>query len=136
MQGGTRELRKVFFDKIPVKKIDDWQEIPFAKMVDYLIAFKKEGSQEPIDQLMYIYYEQLANALIFELYFSDEFKSRNIQFARFIRELPDLTNQEEILHQLRKIYVNVNQDNHPLKQSLFSMLAIPQVELILNSVEI
>src|SRR5690606_39259969 len=54
LQGGSRELRKVFFEKIPVRHIDDEQELPFAKMVDYLVALKKEKSQESTDQLMFI----------------------------------------------------------------------------------
>ncbi|MBV6454760.1 MAG: Eco57I restriction-modification methylase domain-containing protein [Bacteroidetes bacterium] len=136
LQGGTRELRKVFFDKIPVKQITDEQEIPFAKMVDYLVALKKENSQEPTDQFMFIYFEQIANALVFELYFKEEFKYMNLEIAKYIRELPDLNEKEKALHQLRKTYVSINQDNHAVKQSLFSMLSIPQIELIMNSVEI
>lgn len=136
LQGGTRELRKVFFDKIPVKQIGDVEETPFAKMVDYLIAFKKENSQESTDQLMFIYFEQVANALVFELYFKEEFKSRNLQIAKFVSDLPDLIEGEKTLQQLRKIYITINQDNHPVKQSLFSMLSIPQIELIMNSVQI
>jgi len=136
LQGGTRELRKVFFDKIPVKQIIDEQEKPFAKMVDYLIALKKENSQESTDQLMFIYFEQIANALVFELYFKEEFENMKLEIAKHISELPDLHENEKALHQLRKIYVSINQDNHAVKQSLFSMLSIPQIELIMNSVEI
>lgn len=136
LQGGTRELRKVFFDKIPVKQITDEQEIPFAKMVDYLVALKKENSQESTDQLMFIYFEQIANALVFELYFKEEFEKMNLEIAKFISELPDLDDKEKALHHLRKIYITINQDNHKVKQSLFSMLSIPQIELIMNSVEI
>lgn len=136
LQGGTRELRKVFFDKIPVKQIGDTEETPFAKMVDYLIALKKENSQESTDQLMFIYFEQVTHALVFELYFKEEFESRNLQIAKFISELPDVIDGEKTLQQLRKIYITINQDHHPVKQSLFSMLSIPQIELIMNSVEI
>lgn len=136
LQGGTRELSKVFFDKIPVKQITDQQEKPFTKIVDYLVAFKKENSTEPTDQFMFIYFEQIANALVFELYFKEEFANRNLEFAKHISELPNLNDSEKALYQLRKIYVNINQDNHKVKQSLFSMLSIPQIELIINSVEI
>ena len=136
LQGGTRELRKVFFDKIPVKQITDEQEIPFAKMVDYLVALKKENSQEPTDQFMFIYFEQIANALIFELYFKEEFEKINLEIAKYISELPDLDDTEKALYDIRKIYITINQDNHKVKQSLFSMLSIPQIELIMNSVEI
>lgn len=133
LQGGTRELRKIFFDKIPVKQVTIEEEIPFAKMVDYLVAFKKENSTEPTDQFMFIYFEQIANALVFELYFKEEFEKRNLSIAKYISDLPNLTEIEKPLHQLRKIYVSINQDKHPIKTSIFNMLAIPQIELIMNS---
>ncbi len=133
LQGGTRELRKVFFDKIPVKQITNREEIPFAKMVDYLVALKKENSTDNTDQLMFIYFEQIVNALVFELYFKEEFETRNLQIAKYVSELPDLSKKEKLLHQLRKIYVSINQHHNPMKQALFSMLTIPQIELIMNS---
>ncbi len=133
LQGGTREIHKVFFDKIPVKKIKEIEEIPFNKIVDYLVAFKKENSQEPTDQFMFIYFEQIANAMIFELYFKEEFDNRKLSVAKYIKELPVLSLNEKTLHQLRKIYVSISQDKHPLKEALFNMLTIPQIELIMNS---
>lgn len=133
LQGGTRELRKVFFDKIPVKQITDEEEIPFTKMVDYLVALKKEKSNDPTDQLMFVYFEQIANALVFEYYFQEEFQAKELQISKYVSQLPSINTEENILHQLRKIYVGINNQHHPLKQALFKMLAIPQIELILNS---
>lgn len=133
LQGGSRELRKVFFEKIPIKKINDKDELPFARLVDYLVALKKEKYIDDTDHLVFIYFEQLVNALVFEYYFKDEFERRNLEIGKHISLLPGLKNDEKPLHQLRKIYVNINQDHHPLKQSLFGMLAIPQIELIMNS---
>ncbi len=133
LQGGTRELRKVFFDKIPVRQINDTEEIPYSKLVDYLVALKKENSNESIDKLMFIYFEQIANAMIFELYFKEEFESRKLNIAKYVMELPELSEKEKPLHQLRKIYVSINQDKHPVKEAVFNMLAIPQIELIMNS---
>ena len=134
LQGGTRELRKVFFDKIPVKQITNEQEIPFAKIVDYLVAFKKEQSTESTDQLMFIYFEQIANALVYEFYFKDEFENAKLTVAKPIAQLPNLTTDERIIVQLRKLYVTLNKDESPIKQAVSSMLSIPQVNLINNSI--
>ncbi len=133
LKGGSIELRKVFFEKIPVKKITDKQEIPFSKIVEYLVALKKENSQENTDQFIFIYFEQIANALIFELYFAEEFKKRNLYISKHIIDLPSLDENEKVIHQLRKIYISINNQNNPLKQAIFSMLSIPQIELIMNT---
>ena len=82
---------------------------------------------------MFIYFEQIANAMIFELYFKEEFENRKLSIAKYLAELPELSEKEKPLHQLRKIYVSINQDKHPVKEAVFNMLAIPQIELIMNS---
>jgi hypothetical protein len=133
LQGGTRELRKVFFDKIPVKPISDIEEIPFAKMLDYLIKLKKENSKEGNDLLMFNYFEQIVNALVYEFYFGNEFKKYELEIATFIKELPDLNENENILHQLRRVYVIVNKQGNPVRESVYAMLSIPQIALIINT---
>lgn len=137
LQGGTKELSKVFFDKIPVKQIKtDEEEIPFSKMVDYLVALKKINSNNEMDQYMFIYFEQVANALIFEWYFGEEFKKANLTVAQHIIKMPDLDkSKEDVLIQLRKIFVELNKEDSPVKQAVFSMMSIPQVELVMNTVQ-
>lgn len=62
--GGTRELRKVFFDKIPVKQISVKEEIPFKKLVTQIVSLKKQNPsadttdlESQIDQLVYQLYD-------------------------------------------------------------------------------
>ncbi len=61
--GGTRELRKVFFEKIPVKQITEKQEIPFKKLVEKIIEAKKKDPaadtgkwEKEIDEMVYKLY--------------------------------------------------------------------------------
>ena len=137
LQGGTRELSKVFFDKIPVKQITDIEEIPFAKIVDCLVALKKESSQEPTDQFMFVYFEQIANALVYELYFKNEFLNAGLQVANNLAQIPniDTNSNEAVIVQLRKIYIQLHKDNNPIKEAILSMMAIPQIALIHNSIQ-
>ncbi len=61
--GGTRELRKVFFDKIPVKQVSENEEQPFKKLVNQILSTKKQTPtadttdlETQIDQLVYQLY--------------------------------------------------------------------------------
>jgi len=68
--GGTRELRKVFFDKIPVKKISVAEEKPFIDIVDQILSItsvpdyldspekkaRVKTLEKEIDQLVYKLY--------------------------------------------------------------------------------
>jgi len=63
LMGGTRELRKVFFEPIPVMQITEEQEKPFEKLVQEILDLKKSNSstdttslESEIDQLVYQLY--------------------------------------------------------------------------------
>ena len=56
LQGGTRELSKIFFDKIPVKEVNDKIEKAFAEMIeDIQTHFTKEKAQR-IDKKIFELY--------------------------------------------------------------------------------
>ena len=61
LQGGTRELSKIFFDKIPVIKISDISELKFQEIV--LKIQKLKENKESTNQL-----ELILDNLIFDLY--------------------------------------------------------------------
>lgn len=59
--GGTRELRKVFIEQIPVKYLSDEEEKPFENLVRKIIELKKQNQdttelEKEIDQLVYKLY--------------------------------------------------------------------------------
>ena len=56
LQGGTREMGKVFFDKIPVVRVSDEVEARFAAMVDGLRReYSREGAAEVDEALFDLY---------------------------------------------------------------------------------
>lgn len=138
LQGGTRELSKVFFEKVPVKEITDNKEIPFAKIVDYLVALKNENSQEATDQFMFVYFEQIANALVYEFYFEEEFKKAGFEVAKLVAQLPDLEEKSTkfTILQLREIYIEAHKKDCALRNAVESVTTIPQINLINSSVTI
>jgi len=63
LQGGTRELRKVFFDKIPVKQLNEAQQKPFIDLVDKILVKKKQNKDADI----YTYETQI-DLMVYKLY--------------------------------------------------------------------
>jgi hypothetical protein len=135
LQGGTRELSKVFFDKIPVKPINEQDEPVFDRIVDYLVALKKLKLENEYDQLMPSYFEQIANALIYEHYFADEFANSKLAVLAHLRDISELSSENPLLD-LRKIYVKLYQQEHPVRQAVFGMTTILPIQIIQNSVKI
>jgi len=73
LQGGTRELRKIFFDKIPVKKITDDIETCFMLLLNKIQeAIQSNISTKDIEL-------QLDN-MIFDIYGLSEEEKRSIGF--------------------------------------------------------
>lgn len=61
--GGTRELSKVFFEKIPVKPITEEQEQPYREIVQKISTLKKADTSADISHL-----EAELNQMIYEYY--------------------------------------------------------------------
>lgn len=61
--GGTRELRKVFFDKIPIKQICELTEQPFKDLVLKILELKKQNPNSDTSAL-----ESQIDQLVYELY--------------------------------------------------------------------
>ena len=62
LQGGTRELRKVFFENIPIPQFSQAIENLFVKRLDKIVSLKSEGKdttalEQQIDNLVYKLYE-------------------------------------------------------------------------------
>ena len=62
LQGGTKELRKVFFDKVPIKQLSPESQQPFIDLVDKILAGKQAGEdtqtlEAEIDLRVYKLYE-------------------------------------------------------------------------------
>lgn len=56
LQGGTREMSKVFFDKIPVARVSDEVEARFAAMVDGIRRDYSRGKAAAINEALFDLY--------------------------------------------------------------------------------
>lgn len=57
LQGGTRKLRKIFFDKIPVRKISDVQNLQFQYAVEDIQNEYTKQKVQKIDSMLFDLYK-------------------------------------------------------------------------------
>lgn len=57
LQGGTRELRKIFFDKIPVINVDDTINDEFSDLLEKMQTNPSKELAEYIDQRLFTLYK-------------------------------------------------------------------------------
>lgn len=132
-----RRLFTAFFKEIPVKLIENTAEKPFELILDALVELKKQNLKDSNDLFMLSYFEQISDALIFELYFKDEFQKNKLSiFENLVSErlvFESNFTEKERLVAIRKLYINLYQEHHPVRQGVSQMLSIPQVQLVKNS---
>ena len=61
LQGGTRELSKIFFDKIPVKKVSSEQNEMFREIINTVQSGYTEEQTVAIDNMLFDLYNLTVN---------------------------------------------------------------------------
>jgi adenine-specific DNA-methyltransferase len=61
LQGGTRELSKIFFENIPIPPLSESEQKPFVALVEKILAGKERGEdttalEREIDEMVYRLY--------------------------------------------------------------------------------
>ena len=137
--GGTLELSKIFFELLPIPKIPTDQQQPFIQLVDYILFIKKQPFYTSTDlnfaeeRLMSNFFENLIDALVYELYFPEELHEAKKQFMSLVvqENLPNLDAIEgDKVGALKQIVRRLTDKNHPLYNNLFFLDSVPVVRII------
>jgi len=129
MRGGFFRYFTQFIKQLPIRRIDfsdrseEKRHQQMVTLVDYLIFLKTNTSEnESRDQLMVSYFEQIIDALVYELYLPDEIHTAGKAFfAPLVAErLPALAEIEgDKLSALRQIFERLFHKDHVIRQNIF-----------------
>jgi adenine-specific DNA-methyltransferase len=131
--GETYELSKIFFDKIPIKVPSEEEETPLARMTEYLSYSYRNIKADQDAQLMAYFFERLADALVYELYFTEAFAQAGKTVRAAMGDLPPITHMtEEAVHfpALRAVWQRLSAPTHAVAYAIATMNEIRQVALI------
>lgn len=127
LANGYFRYKPAYLENFPVpEKIEPQHEQVFATLADYISHIKAQvdtkSSAHARDAVMLSYFEQIVDALVYELYFPEEIHSHNRYFMGLLQRenLPVLNqSQENQLRQLRQTFERLFETNHPVRQNLF-----------------
>lgn len=134
LRGNTFRYKKIFFEKIPLLKNPDREtELIFTFLVD-IITFLKTIEDNLVEVS---FFEQIIDALVFELYFPDELHENgfymfdNLTSYTFpaISSLSD-NKKLNIIHDLFNEFYD---KNHPVRKNLFFFDTIDLVRQIMEN---
>jgi adenine-specific DNA-methyltransferase len=138
LQGGTRELRKVFFEKIPIKRIEPEEQAPYERLVEYIIYLKQQTLNTAQERLIPIYFEQILDGLVYELYFTETFENANLSLHQHLLDLPVLdtiaVRDPSVYLAIKAVFDTLYEKNHPVRSAVFLMMSITEVKLIHDTV--
>ncbi|MDD5400807.1 MAG: Eco57I restriction-modification methylase domain-containing protein [Sulfurimonas sp.] len=85
MQGDNYQVDKEPILDIPIKKIDNTK--PFEILVDYIVCLN--SLNEPINEYVSNQhitesFEEILDAMVYELYFSNDFSNKNLEFVSYV----------------------------------------------------
>ena len=101
----------------------DEVEAKFNLMVDYILFIKK--SKEPLfqnitNEHISNYFEDLVNMMVYELYFEEEMKAKEIDVLAFVTSnaFPDITKSEDKKAIIQKVYYELQQKDNPIRNRI------------------
>lgn len=138
LANGYFRYKPAYLENFPVpEKIDPKHEHVFVTLVDYISHIRAQvdtkSSANARDAVMVSYFEQIIDALVYELYFPEELHSHDRHFMRLMQRenLPALNqSQENQIRQIRQIFEQLFETNHPVRQNLFFLDNLPIIRTI------
>lgn len=134
MRGGWFSYESRFIKNLPVPTCSPNQNATITKLVEYLLFLHENPEKDENHQLMFGYYQQWVNALIYELFFPKEINGAGLHFFDLIPadSLPDLPliATSERLPSLSKLFDTNYATDQKLRQALYRLSSLDIVRNI------
>lgn len=108
--------------KIPLLDLENQQ--PFIRVTDFILNKSTKIEQR-------LFFIRLIDAMVYEIFFNEEFKNINCEFINNLMNLPELNpNEEGNEIKVNKVYNELSNPNHRISASLLKLLNIKSVKVI------
>jgi len=121
------------FKMLPIPKVEETKEKAIISLVDYILFLKQHQNRNVNNQLIPIYFEQIIDGIVYELYFPELLKQHNRTIIEYLGELPAFTDKmddSQKLEIITTVFNRLNEKNHPVRVNLFYMNSIPEIKII------
>jgi hypothetical protein len=143
-QGGYVEFKPTFMAEFPIPKLDQVESL--KSLARILTVAYAGGASHPRDLQMREYYEELLNALVYELYLPDDLHAAGLRFFDLIEaaKVPNVDamppaparradaggKPDKVLSLLREEYEELAAPTHPLRAALQKLHILEPIRII------
>ena len=127
LRGGYFTFKTNYLNPFPLPEPPSEINQSLMTLHYYLVNSKSKND------FQYEYFNQLADAITFELYFPDEIKSANKQILPYIGDLKPITDKmsdEEKLAVIQSEFERLYDPNHPVRNNLETLDSVEEVRII------
>ncbi len=145
LRGGYFVFKTNYLKPFPItRELTQDDQKPFITLVEYILYLRKTLSDnsnqilDAKDNLMISYFEQIIDAMVYELYFEDEFKKANKSIRPLLikESLSELNSiKSEPVEKLRSIFNKLFDKENPIRKAIFFLDSIEAIRLIEESSE-
>lgn len=133
-----KAIRTMHFDnsvtsRIPIPLISSYEMSIFKNLVDYIIFLKSQPLEDVTDKLMPIYFEQIIDGMVYELYLGELLREHGREIIKHLGELPEINedmSDAQKMETIRDVFKRLNDREHPVRINLFYLDSIPEIRLI------
>ncbi|BDX37690.1 hypothetical protein CYCD_10450 [Tenuifilaceae bacterium CYCD] len=121
---GTNQWSKMFVEQLPIPQLSEEKRKPFEVLADYLILLNdpntpsilEHASNEMISQQ----FEEVLNMMVYELYFEEHMKGKEIDVLQFINfpYISKMQTFEEKRDAIQKIYYWLKEKDNPIRNRI------------------
>ena len=127
-----------FDDLFPQIKVTEFKELPiktaqnqkiYTIIVDYIMLLKKVQNES-------VFFEQLINCMIYELYLPEQIKSAGCEVLKHLKNLQQLkegnneATEQENMKIIEKVQKELSDPKHPVSIAMFKMDTIEEIRII------
>ncbi|RAL68828.1 protein of unknown function DUF450 [Dehalococcoides mccartyi] len=138
LRGGYLRFKTEYLKPFPIAESKPEQERAIETLVDYVLYLKSSGEPNKMDQasslrVMTAYFEQLIDALVYEIYFPEEFSDSGKSPIHLLTQaqlpvLKELKGDKASI--LRDIFQRLYATDHPVRSMLFFLDSLETVRVI------
>lgn len=121
---GTNQWSKIFVEQLPIPELEEDARKPYETLAEYLI-YLNDPKQAPVlekvnNEAVSQVFEDLVNMMVYELYFEEEIKTKEIDVLQFVTEkaFPDITQAEDKKAIIQKVYYELQQKDNAIRNRI------------------
>ena len=138
LRGDYRRFKTEYLKPFPIAESTLKQERLIETLVDYVLYLKSLGKPNEIEQasslrVMTAYFEQLIDALVYEMYFPEEFVDSSKSPSQLLikEQLPAISELKgDKASNLRKLFRRLYATDHPVRSMIFFLDTLETVRAI------